>query len=87
MSHGIAQERWQEIALAFKVGGYVTAYECDAYLRLTRGQTKRAVLDGRLAARQQPRGTKIRYVVSAADAEAVLGQRVVVAPADSRGSA
>lgn len=76
--HGIGAARWQEIALAFRLGGHVTVYEADAYLRLTRGDTKRAVLAGRLAARQQPRGTRVRYVVSAQDAEALLGKREVI---------
>jgi hypothetical protein len=83
--HGIGAARWQEIALAFKLGGYVTVYESDAYLRLTRGDTKRAVLAGRLAARPQQRGTKVRYLVLASDAESVLGKRAIItAPEVSR---
>lgn len=78
--HGIGAARWQEIALAFKLGGYVTVYEADAFLRLTRGDTKRAVLAGKLAARPQQRGTKVRYLVRASDAEAVLGKPEIQAP-------
>jgi hypothetical protein len=79
--HGIGAARWQEIALAFRHGGYVTVYEADAFLRLTRGDTKRAVLAGKLAARPQQRGTRIRYLVRAIEAEAVLGKSTILTPA------
>jgi hypothetical protein len=79
--HGIGAARWQEVAMAFKHGGYVTVYEADAFLRLTRGDTKRAVLAGKLAARPQPRGTKVRYLVIASEAEAVLGKPAILTPA------
>jgi hypothetical protein len=78
--HGIGAARWKEIALAFELGGYVTVYEADAFLRLTRGDTKRAVLAGKLAARPQQRGTKVRYLVRASEAEAALGKPEIQAP-------
>jgi hypothetical protein len=80
--HGIGAARWQEVALAFQHGGYVTVYEADAFLRLTRGDTKRAVLAGKLAARPQQRGTKVRYLVRASDAEAVLGKPSILVQAE-----
>lgn len=83
--HGIGAARWQEIAQAFRVGGFVTVYEADAFLRLERGTTRRAVLDGRLPARAQPRGNhRMRYLVRADSAEALLGRVAIQAPAGSR---
>lgn len=74
--NGIATGRRAEIARAFKLGGYVTVYEADAFLRLERGTTRRAVIDGLLPARAQPRGRKTRYLVSAHAVEAFFSGSV-----------
>lgn len=78
MPHGISAARWKEVAQAFSLGGFVTAYECDAYLRLSRGTALRAIHSGRLKAQGQPYGRGIRYVVGAAQALAVLRGGVLI---------
>lgn len=62
-----------QVVQAFLFGGYVTVYEADAYLRLTRGTCKEDALAGRLAYTTRPFGNKTKYLVRASDAEALHG--------------
>jgi hypothetical protein len=62
-----------KVIQAFKEGGYVTVYEADAFLRLTRGTVKDDALSGRIPYTARPHGKKTKYVVRASDAEALYG--------------
>ena len=78
-AHGITDVRWAEIAQAFRLGGFVTVYEADAYLRLERGTTKRALLQGALKGRTEVWGRRRRHLVQAQDAQSAFAQASVPA--------
>ena len=73
--HGYDSDHMRRIGLAFEIGGYVTVYEADAFLRLSRGATLIAVQKGLIPSRMTERGKHSRIVVKATDAAAVLGTK------------